>query len=48
MTKERAIEIIKNFESLSMEYAKKGEVDTVANIQASIAAFVKQYEDVLR
>lgn len=47
MTKERVIEIIKNFEELATQYAKQGEIDTVANINASIADVVSRYADLL-
>lgn len=47
MTASKAKEILRYFGELALKYAKAGEIDTVANINASIADFVSQYEDVL-
>ena len=48
MTNEKVIEIIRNFEELALEYANKGEIDTVANINASIADVAARYQDILK
>lgn len=47
MTSTKAKEIIKNFQELALEYARKGEIDAVANINNCLAAFVEKYADVL-
>lgn len=47
MTKEKVIEIIKNFEKLAAQYAEQGEIDTMANINASIADVASRYADLL-
>lgn len=47
MTKERVIEIIENFEKLAAQYAEQGNIDTVANINASIADVASRYVGLL-
>lgn len=48
MTKEKVIEIIRNFQELALAYAMKGEIDVVANINASILDVVTRYQDILK
>ena len=48
MTANKVKEIIKNLGELALEYAKAGDIDTVANINASIADVVVKYQDVLK
>ena len=48
MTKPEVTTILKNLGELALEYAKKGELDTVASINNTIADVAKRYEDVLK
>lgn len=47
MTKEKAIDIIKIFEELAANFAEQGNVDVVANINASLADFVQKHAELL-
>ena len=47
MTREQVIAIIKNFQQLANQYAQQGDVDTVNNINNSIADVTEKYKDIL-
>lgn len=47
MTKSKIIATLKYLGELALEYANKGELDTVANINNTIADIATRYQDIL-